>query len=99
LLVLGEGLEQQVSEAVLHRRVSDWSEEGKAAALTRDDVLPRRERDIAACAGAALPDREAQKLETVEWSAGEVQFSVGELACGLIVGRGESDRRPVGSPR
>ena len=44
------------------------------------EVLTRGERDVATAAATALPDREANQLESVERSAGEVQFGVGELS-------------------
>jgi hypothetical protein len=52
--------------------VNDGTQQREAAALTIDGVLARRERDVAATAAAALPDGEADQLQAVELSVGEM---------------------------
>ncbi len=37
-------------------------------------------RDVAAVAGLAFPHREAEELQSFEWSREEVQFGIRELA-------------------
>jgi hypothetical protein len=76
------GVEDEIADAILGRGVGDRTQEGKAAALAVDGVLTRRERDVAPAA-TALPDREPDQPESVERSAGEVQFRLGELPGGL----------------
>ena len=80
LLVLGVRLEDAVAHRVLGGRVDDGTQQREAAALAVHAVLPRRERDVPAAAAAALPDREADQLESGERAVGEVEFRVGELA-------------------
>ena len=64
LLVLGVRLEDAVADGVLGRRVGDRTQQCEAAALAVHAVLARRERDVPAAAAAALPDREADQLES-----------------------------------
>ena len=80
LLEFDIGFEEEIADAILGRGVGDRTQEGKAAALAVDGVLTRRERDVAPAAATALPDREPDQPESVERSAGEVQFRVGELS-------------------
>src|SRR4029077_9997173 len=62
-----------------------------------DAVLPRRKCDVPAAATAALPDRKADQLESVERAADEMKFCVGELSRGIaLVVRGDLDGDVVG---
>ena len=60
--------------------VSDRPQQREAATLTIDDVLARRERDVAATAAATLPDGEADQLQAVECAVGEMQLGIREFA-------------------
>ncbi len=79
-LELVERLQDEIAHPVLRLRVGDRAEEREAAPLAVDGVLARRERDIAARAAAALPDREANHLQPLERPLGEVQLGVRQLA-------------------
>lgn len=74
------GIEDEIADPLLGRGVGDRTQEGKAPALAVDGVLTRGERDVATATAAALPDREPDQPESVERSADEVQFRVGELS-------------------
>ena len=80
LLEFDVGTENEIADAILGRGVGDRPQEGKAAALAVDGVLTRRERDVAPAAATALPNREPDQPESVERSAGEVQFRFSELS-------------------
>src|SRR5688500_5124931 len=73
-------VEDEIADAILGRGVGDRTQEGKTPALAVDGVLTRRERDVAPAAATALPNREPDQPESVERSAVEVQFRVGELS-------------------
>ena len=64
-LVLRVRLQDQIADPVLRRGVADRPQQREAAALAVDRVLTRRERDVAAVAGLALPDREANQLQAL----------------------------------
>lgn len=58
LLVGGVGLEDEVPDAVLRRRVDDGTQEREAAPLAVDTVLTGREGHVPAAGAPTLPDRE-----------------------------------------
>ena len=60
--VFGIGLEHEVTNALLRRRVGDRTQQGEAATVPIHDVLPCRKRDIAATGSTTLPDPEADQL-------------------------------------
>src|SRR5690606_31368058 len=62
------GRDDRIAQGVLRGGVVDRAQQREAAALAVDRVLPRREGYVAA-AGLALPDREADQLETAERAA------------------------------
>ena len=66
LLEFGIRLQNQLPEPVLRRGVRERPEQRERAALAVDRVLARRERDVAAAAGSALPDGEADQLQAFE---------------------------------
>src|SRR5688500_20316115 len=76
LFVLGVRFENELTNAVLSRRIGDWTQQREAAALTVDRIGARRERDVAAATAAALPDGEADQLQAVEHAFGEVQLGI-----------------------
>src|SRR5690242_10773080 len=47
-LVLGVGLQHEIADTFLGVRVDDWPKQREAAPVTVDDVLARREGDVAA---------------------------------------------------
>src|SRR5689334_23332492 len=71
-LKLRVGVEDQLSDAVLSGAVDDGPEQGKASALAVDAVLTGGKCDVATETASAFPDTEADKLETREWTIGEV---------------------------
>lgn len=80
LFVLRVGGEDQVADGLLGGGIRDGSEERKAAALAVHGVLSGGERDGATGAGAALPDSEANQLESGEDAVDEVELDVGQLS-------------------
>ena len=86
LLVLPEGIENEVADLVLRRRVNDRPQERKRATFTVDRVLSRGERDVSAAAASALPDREPDELEPIKRAFGEARSLdlVGQLFSGPI---------------
>ena len=78
LLVLGVGLQHELAHLVLRSGITRrWPKQRKAAPLTVDRVLTRGKRHVPAVAGAALPDREANQLQTSERTFGEMQLRIG----------------------
>jgi hypothetical protein len=63
----------------------DGPEEGEAAALAVDRVLPRRECEVAARAGAALPDREPDEFQAGEDAIAEMDLCLSELPVELTL--------------
>jgi hypothetical protein len=57
------GLDNAIAHTGLRGRLGDRTEEGEAATLSVHLVLASWERDVASCAGAALPDRQPDQLE------------------------------------
>src|SRR6185295_11164766 len=89
---LGVRGEDEIADALLRVDVRDRAQQRKAAALTIDGVLVRRERDVAPRATAALPDAEADQLQAVERAVGEMQLGIGEFAGRVaFVVRGDLD--------
>src|SRR5207248_8550331 len=86
LLILLIRIKNQLPQLVLCSRVSDRTQERKTAAIAVDGVLPRGKGDVAAAAAAPFPDGEANELQPIERTFGEVQFGIGQLS-----------RRSVGS--
>src|SRR2546430_6338539 len=80
LLVLRICLQYEVANAFLRVDVVDRPQQGKAATLTVDSVLARREGDVATATAATLPDGEADQLQACELSVAEVQLGIGEFA-------------------
>src|SRR5690606_38040983 len=80
-LVLAIGLDDDVSQPVLGDRIGNRPQERERAPLAVDRVLPCWKRHVLAPV-PPLPDREADKLQAIERTAGEVQFGVGQLAGG-----------------
>jgi hypothetical protein len=80
LLVLHEGVKNQVPDSLLRRGVDDRPEQREAAPLAVDCVLPGRKRDIPAATAATVPDAEPKLLESFERTVGEMDLSIGELA-------------------
>src|SRR5262249_20191878 len=74
LLVLGVGLEHELAHTLLSVGVSNRSQQRKAATITVDDVLARREGNVPASTGAPLPDGEADQLHAVEFAIAEMQL-------------------------
>ena len=92
LLVLRVRGEDEIADALLRVDVRDRAQQRKAAALTIDGVLARRERDVAPRATAALSDAEADQLQAVERAVGEMQLGIGEFAGRVaFVVRGDLD--------
>src|SRR5471030_299664 len=77
LLVFLKRFENQLAELALCRRIDDGPEQGEAAPLAVDAVLPGRERDVATVAAAPVPDRKANQLQPLERPLGEVHFTEG----------------------
>jgi len=71
----GVGGEDQIAHGVLCVLVGDGPEQREAAAFAVDGVLPGGERDVATGACAALPDGEANQLESGEDAVDEVERS------------------------
>jgi len=65
--------------------VDNRPQQGEAAPLAVDRVLPGRERDVPAGAASTFPDAEADELQPSERSRslGEMEFSIGQLAGGV----------------
>src|SRR2546430_7146553 len=80
LLELGVGLQHEIADAFLGVRVDDWPKQCEAATVTVDDVLARREGDVATATAAPLPDGEADQLHAVELAVGEMQLGIREFA-------------------
>jgi hypothetical protein len=78
-LVLLVGVENQIAHAILRRGVRDRPQQREAATLAVDRVLPSGKRDRPSAA-AALPNRKADQLQSVQRAAGEVQLGIRELA-------------------
>ena len=87
-LVLGVGLEHDVSYAVLRLRVNNRSQERKASALPVDGVLTGRIATSPAVAAPALPDRESDELQSFKGSLREMQFAFANLPGGLPLSLG-----------
>src|SRR5829696_597458 len=83
VLVLGVRLQHERTHTLLCAGVGDGTQQRKAAALTIDGVLACRERDVAATTAATLPDGEADQLQAVELSVGEMQLGIREFAWGV----------------
>src|SRR4051794_7415757 len=66
LLMLGVSLEHEVTHPFLGVGVSDRPQQREAATVTIDDVLARREGDVATATAAPLPDGEANQLHSFE---------------------------------
>ena len=77
-----ERLQHHLPDAVLSVGVINRSQQREVATLAVDDERARGEGDVDAGAVAALPDSEPDQLQAVEFSAEEVQFSVGEFRAG-----------------
>ena len=80
LLMLGVGLEHEIAYPFLGVGVSDRPQQREAATVTIDDVLARREGDVATATAAPLPDHEANQLDSFESAVGEMQLGIRELA-------------------
>src|SRR2546426_1971047 len=80
LLVLDECLEHEITHTLLCARIGDRTQQCKAATLTIDGVLARRERHVAAGATAPFPYGEADQLQAVELSVDEMQLGIREFA-------------------
>ncbi len=94
------GRRTEIAHARLCGGVRAGTQQRKAAPLTIDGVLARRERDVAATAAAALPDGEAGQLQAVELSVGEMQLGIREFAgrVAFVVRRdGDDDAHSVTS--
>ena len=75
--------EDQITDAVLCGGVEDRPEQGEAAALAIDRVLPCRERDVATSAGAAFPDGEADQLQPASGPSVKCSSASASLPGGL----------------
>jgi len=83
LLVLGERFENELTNGAVGCSGDCWAQQRETSALTVDAVLARWKRHIAARAGAAFPDREADQLQSGEDAILEVQFGLRELSRGV----------------
>ena len=79
-LLRGVRLQHKLANAVLCARIADGAQQREAAFLAVNRELTRGERDVLSHAVSSLPHSEPNQLQAVEFSAGEVQFGVGELA-------------------
>jgi hypothetical protein len=73
-------LENEIADAVLRRRIGNRPQQREAAPLAVHRVLPRRERDVSSVAALALPHTEANQLQALERSAGEMQLRIRQLS-------------------
>src|SRR5262249_11938756 len=80
LLVLGICLQHEFADAFLRLRVGDGPKQCEAATITIDDVLARREGDVATATAAPFPYGEADQLHAVEFAVVEVQLGIREFA-------------------
>src|SRR2546427_450306 len=85
LLVCRVRLEHELANALLRCGVDDGPEKRERTTFTVHRVLARRKCHVAARTAAALPDREANELETFERASGEVQLCLGELSNGVAL--------------
>src|SRR2546425_1384843 len=85
LLVLGVRLQHEIADALLRARVSDRTQQRKAATFTVDRVLASGEGDVAATTRATLPDGEADQLQAFEHAVGEMQLGIREFARGGLL--------------
>src|SRR5262249_47389941 len=93
------GLQDQVANLVLRGGIDDRPQQGEASALSVHRILTGRERDVAAVAAAAFPDREANQLQSLERPFAKVQLGVGQLSrwTALVVQR-DLDEHGVAPP-
>ena len=73
-------LQDQFTNPLLRRGIFDRPKQGEAAPLAVDRVLAGGESDVAAGAGLALPDAEANQLQPLQRALREIQLRFGELA-------------------
>lgn len=76
MVIASVGGKDRLAHGVLRGDVRDRPEQREAAPLAVDRVLTRGECDVPAGAAAALPDPEANQLETGEGAVAEVEFGV-----------------------
>src|SRR4051812_47545988 len=98
LLVLGVGLEHEIAHPFLGVGVGDRPQQRKATTVTIDDVLARREGDVATATSSSLPDGEADQLQSFESAVGKVQLGIREFAARVaFVVRSDLDDHDVTS--
>src|SRR6185436_11136340 len=86
LFVLRIRLQHDLSKAILRRSVAcAGSQQREGALFAVDGIRSRRERDVPAAPGSALPDREADQLQAREWPFGEVQLRLRQLSWRVVL--------------
>src|SRR4051812_31089831 len=97
-LVLGIGLKHEISHPLLGVGVNDRPQQREATTVTIDDILARREGDVATATSASLPDGEADQLQSFESAVGKVQLGIREFAARVaFVVRSDLDDHDVTS--
>src|SRR5687768_16743280 len=77
--VLVVGLENEITNSVLGRRVNHRAQQRKAASLPVNRVLACREGDVTPLTCLALPYGEANQLEPFQRTLHKMEFRFGEL--------------------
>src|SRR5262249_23667523 len=73
-------LQHELAQALLRRWVVDSSQQRETTSLAIGGELTCPELDALACAVAPCPDGKADQPQAIELAAGEMEFSVRELA-------------------
>jgi hypothetical protein len=88
IFVLGERLENEITNAFLRVLVGDGAEEREAPALAVDRVLAGREGYVSARGAAAFPDRKSDQLEALSTPSWKCSSASASLPGGLPLSLG-----------